>query len=166
MKDEDLRLWAAVTATIRPLPGRHPPTVAEPASSPKGMAADGKRAAPAPAVRARRPAALQVIEPNRHRRLHLGRDALGARIDLHGLSQDAARRAVTEVIETAFARGVRAVLVITGKGTLGEGVLRRRVPEWLGEAPLRDLVAGLAEAHRRHGGAGALYVALRRRPPV
>ena len=39
----------------------------------------------------------------------------------------------------------------------------RRAPEWLAEAPLRALVAGLSEVHRRHGGEGALYVALKRR---
>jgi DNA-nicking Smr family endonuclease len=62
------------------------------------------------------------------------------------------------------AQGRRAILVITGKGALGDGILRRRVPEWLASAPLREAVAGLAEAHRRHGGGGALYVALKRQP--
>jgi DNA-nicking Smr family endonuclease len=56
------------------------------------------------------------------------------------------------------------VLVITGKGALGAGVLRRHVPEWLAAPPLRSAVAGLSEAHRRHGGEGALYVALKRPP--
>lgn len=57
----------------------------------------------------------------------------------------------------------RAVLVITGKGVGGDGVLRRRVPDWLAAPSLRDLIAGVSEAHRRHGGEGALYVALKRR---
>jgi DNA-nicking Smr family endonuclease len=56
------------------------------------------------------------------------------------------------------------VLVITGKGALGDGVLRRRTPEWLAEPPLRSVVAGVSEAHRARGGAGALYVALKRNP--
>jgi DNA-nicking Smr family endonuclease len=86
-----------------------------------------------------------------------------ARIDLHGLSQDGARSALTGFLEGCVRRGVRGVLIITGKGALGDGVLRRRVPEWLGEAPLRPIVAGISEAHRRHGGGGALYVALKRR---
>ena len=55
-------------------------------------------------------------------------------------------------------------MVITGKGSRGDGVLRRYAPEWLGSPDLRDIVAGVAEAHRRHGGEGALYVALKRRP--
>ena len=63
----------------------------------------------------------------------------------------------------AQAEGVRAVLVITGKGYQGDGILKRRTPEWLAEPPLRSVVAGVSEAHRRHGGEGALYVALKRR---
>lgn len=93
----------------------------------------------------------------------IGRDPIGARVDLHGLTHDQARAALTAFIEDACARGLRGVLVITGKGALGDGVLRRRAPEWLAEPPLRQRVAGLSEAHRRHGGEGALYVALKRR---
>ena len=56
------------------------------------------------------------------------------------------------------------MLVITGKGVQGDGVLRRRTPEWLAAPQLRSVVAGVSEAHRRHGGEGALYVALKRKP--
>ena len=63
-----------------------------------------------------------------------------------------------------WAEGERSVLVITGKGVMGDGVLRRRAPEWLGEPGLREVVAGVSEAHQKHGGDGALYVALKRRP--
>jgi DNA-nicking Smr family endonuclease len=55
------------------------------------------------------------------------------------------------------------VLVITGKGVQGDGILRRRTPEWLAEPAVRGVVAGVSEAHRRHGGAGALYVAIKRK---
>jgi len=104
-----------------------------------------------------------MIEPGRRRKLERGADGPGERIDLHGHSQDNARAQLTRLILTRHAEGRRSVLVITGKGALGEGVLRRRVPEWLAEPPLRGIVAGVSEAHRRHGGAGALYVALKRR---
>ncbi|HEY2178521.1 MAG TPA: Smr/MutS family protein [Caulobacteraceae bacterium] len=163
-REDDLHLWAVVAATVRPLPGRAAPA---PAARLPAPAAPPLRAAPIARVtppRRHAPAAPQVIEPGRYRRLALGREPIGGRIDLHGLSQDAARAALTAFIAAAAERGHRGVLVITGKGTLGDGVLRRRVPDWLGEAPLRPLVAGLSEAHRRHGGAGALYVALKRRP--
>ena len=93
----------------------------------------------------------------------LGRETIGGRIDLHGMSQDQARASLNAFLLAAFERGARGVLVITGKGALGDGVLRRRTPEWLAEPPLRPLIAGISEAHRRHGGEGALYVALKRR---
>jgi DNA-nicking Smr family endonuclease len=55
------------------------------------------------------------------------------------------------------------VLVITGKGKVGQGVLKVRTPEWLADPSLREMVAGVSTADRRHGGDGALYVALKRR---
>jgi DNA-nicking Smr family endonuclease len=103
------------------------------------------------------------IEAGLHRRLSRGREAVAARIDLHGLTQDAARAALTRFVARSAEEGWRAVLVITGKGVGGDGVLRRRVPDWLAEPPIRAYVAGVSEAHRRHGGEGALYVALKRR---
>ena len=105
----------------------------------------------------------QPIEPNRLRRLDLGREPMGASLDLHGLGRDMAREKLIGFIMARWASGVRAVLVITGKGPRNDGLLRRRVPEWLAEPPLRDLVAGISEAHAKRGGAGALYVVLKRR---
>lgn len=84
-------------------------------------------------------------------------------MDLHGLDQDHARRALHDFLVRAHAQGLRAVLVITGKGAVGDGVLRRRAPEWLADPAVRSLVAGVSAAERRHGGDGALYVALKRR---
>jgi len=98
------------------------------------------------------------------RRLTRERDLLGPRLDLHGLDQDQARARLTDFLGRARDEGWRAVLVITGKGSRGDGILRRMTPEWLAAPGLRDLVAGVSEAHRRHGGQGALYVALKRRP--
>jgi DNA-nicking Smr family endonuclease len=109
------------------------------------------------------PPALDRIEPNRQRRIIRERDPLERRLDLHGLDQDRARSALLEFLRRAQQDGVRAVLVITGKGLQGDGVLRRRAPEWLAEPGLRSLVAGVSPADRRHGGDGALYVALKRR---
>ena len=63
----------------------------------------------------------------------------------------------------AWRDGYRAVLVITGKGLRGDGILKRMTPEWLSAPHLREAVAGISESHRRHGGEGALYIALKRR---
>ncbi|MGI8840568.1 MAG: Smr/MutS family protein, partial [Caulobacteraceae bacterium] len=127
----------------------------------RASAAPFPRQAPPETIRA----AAQPIERGRLRRLASGRAALEGRLDLHGLNQDRARGALTAFVLRGHAEGRRAILVITGKGASGDGVLRRRVPEWLAEPPLRALVGGLTAAHRRHGGAGALYVTLKRRPP-
>jgi DNA-nicking Smr family endonuclease len=95
-----------------------------------------------------------------HDEAHLrrGRIEPEARLDLHGLTHDGAYRALLRCLVTAQAEGKRLVLVITGKG----GVLRARLPLWLGQAELQPLVAGLSEAHARHGGGGAFYVMLRK----
>ncbi|MFI4951015.1 MAG: Smr/MutS family protein, partial [Caulobacterales bacterium] len=92
-----------------------------------------------------------------------GRDAIAGRIDLHGLTHDAAREALTGFVRRAADNGWRAVLVITGKGVQGDGILKRRAPEWLAVPHLSHIVAGISDAHRRHGGEGALYVALKRK---
>ena len=63
---------------------------------------------------------------------------------------------------TAFS-GNRTVLIITGKGRSGQGILRARVPEWLKEPPLSHLVIAISDAQPFDGGAGALYVRLKRK---
>jgi len=167
---DEQRLWRAVLSTVRPLAGRELP--AAPQAMPQIMPKDALKAAHrtiAPPSGLPRPhgaaaSAVQGIEPNRARRIVVGREPIGARIDLHGMGQDQARAALLAFLQRAQADGLRAALVITGKGTSGDGVLRRRAPEWLAEHALRGVVAGVAHAHPRHGGAGALYVALKRRP--
>jgi DNA-nicking Smr family endonuclease len=173
-EDSDARLWAIVTATVRPLPGRklRPARVAprpdpEPARpAPPPLPARAKTAAiggpPAKPAGPRPPRPPEEIEPGRRRRLERGRDTPAACLDLHGLDQDQARDALTAFILRGWADNRRVILVITGKGSTGDGVLRRRVPEWLSQPPLRRIVAGLSQAHRKHGGGGALYVALKR----
>ena len=102
------------------------------------------------------------IEPGRKRRIVRERDPIDRTLDLHGLDQDRARAALESFIVQAQLQGHRTVLVITGQGRTGDGVLRRRAPEWLAEARLRGIVAGVSSADRRHGGDGALFVALKR----
>ena len=157
-----------VARTVRPAPGRSPPEVpAGPLKAEAGLAKTAK-AAPPPAAHGYRPprpeAPPESIEPGRRRRIARERDPIEARIDLHGYDQDRARAALIGFLQRAYDEGARAVLVITGRGTMGGGVLRRRAPEWLAEPALRPLVAGLSPAERRHGGDGAFYVALKRKP--
>lgn len=165
LKPEEARLWSHVASTVRPRPGMALPTTEAEAVKPK----IDPKAAPAhlPVATAPRPKRTGVgpppdpIEPGRKRRIVRGRDPLEARIDLHFMTHDRARAALESFLLRAHSEGVREVLVITGKGTLGEGILRRQTPEWLAAPPLRAIVAGVSRADRRHGGEGALYVALK-----
>ena len=164
---EENRLWSQVAATIHPLPGRAS-AAAEPAPSPGAHLGlePPLRTPPPPATTSRRPgpAGPKALEPVRLRRIARERDPLGAHIDLHGLGQEAARAALEGFVLECWRDGLRSVLVITGKGLRGDGVLRRLTPEWLAAPHLQAVVAGISEAHRRHGGEGALYIALKRRP--
>jgi DNA-nicking Smr family endonuclease len=168
-RNEEARLWALVAATVRPLPGRMVEIPAEAPAEPQPRRPQA--AAPAPFVPAAHQARPRVaakpapgdIEPGRKRRLTRERDPLEWVLDLHGLDQDRARAVLHGFLRRAQDEGVRAVLVITGKGVQGDGVLRRRTPEWLAEPVVRPVVAGVSEAHRRHGGQGALYVAIKRK---
>jgi DNA-nicking Smr family endonuclease len=88
---------------------------------------------------------------------------IDARIDLHGLTQAAAHRELQSFLAASIERGRRMLLVITGRGPGGEGVLRLNVPRWLKEGGFGAHILAVSQAQARHGGDGALYVLLRRR---
>ncbi len=93
-------------------------------------------------------------------KLKRGRRAIEARLDLHGLTQAEAHQALARFIAGSRAAGRRCVLVITGNGRLG--ILKQAVPRWLNEAGLRRHLLAIAPAQPQHGGAGALYLLLRK----
>ena len=98
----------------------------------------------------------------KEKRVRRGKLAVAATFDLHGHTQASAARALPGFLSNAQLDGARCVLVITGKGRLGEGVLKRNFLAWLETPEARSIVSGYAEAHQRHGGAGAFYVFLRK----
>lgn len=132
----------------------------------------GLPAAPSPA-----PSPSVGFDRRKARRLAAGHTEIEARLDLHGLREGDAHTRLVGFLRQSHARGLRTVLVITGKGRsdddpttpfeLGQdrrarGVIKRNVPRWLAEPALAPLVVSYAAAHPRHGGEGALYVHLRR----
>jgi DNA-nicking Smr family endonuclease len=174
---DEIRVWRAVVADARPLPGKTPPaeppaeeTGSEPVASPP----------PPPGSPPPRPSAHPAAPP-RHsgqgelshgrtpgldrrsaERLKKGEMEIEAGIDLHGLSQDMAHAALTAFVQQCWQARRRCVLVVTGKGAQGFGILRAQVPRWLNQSPLRERVLGFSYAQPRHGGDGALYVLIRR----
>jgi DNA-nicking Smr family endonuclease len=98
-------------------------------------------------------------------RLKRGLQKIEARLDLHGMTQADAHRALSAFIAGSRDAGRRCVLVITGRGLgqRGPGVLKSSVPRWLEEPELRRQILAIAQAQPHHGGAGASYLLLRRR---
>ncbi len=108
---------------------------------------------------------LADIDRRTAQRLQRGRLPIEATLDLHGMTQAAAHDALDGFVTRSLALGRRCVLIVTGKGLGREqsGVLRRQVPLWLNQPPLRGQVLAFDYARPEHGGMGALYVLLKRR---
>lgn len=96
-------------------------------------------------------------------RLKRGEMAVDGRIDLHGMTQEQAHAALVGFVTRAYESGRRCLLVITGKGRDGTGILRAQVPRWLNQPTLRPLIIGLSVARPNDGGEGALYLLVRRK---
>jgi DNA-nicking Smr family endonuclease len=176
-------LWRIAMRDVEPLPGHalppEPKKVAiEPAAEkpapvkPLPMA----RGKPLPAP-TELPTLTYARTPGLDRRtserLKRGQLPIEARLDLHGMTQDQARRSLDGFITHAHDRGLRAVLIITGKGLKPRsgdaglwdpepGVLKTETPRWLNEPPNRARVLAFTAAQPRDGGSGALYVLIRR----
>jgi DNA-nicking Smr family endonuclease len=173
LSEEDRALWESVAKQVKPLRKRraskplvdtvdaHSKVVPKPVASPK-------HAAPPRIVAPLKPSPPPLAPIGRRERSHLsrGRKEIDARLDLHGMTQTRAHRALFGFLQRAHHDGLTFVLIITGKGKMGSeserGVLRRQVPHWLGLPEFRSMVVGFEEAHIGHGGEGALYVRVRR----
>lgn len=202
LDDDEAADWDHTAQSIEPLKhakgrvhasdGKHhddtehrPRLKVEPHASKPGHAAHHARGAmkphPAPAPQ---PAAKKAIPPvaqfdrKKAKKIRAGHIEIEARIDLHGMRQDEAHAALRAFLHRTQARGLRWVLVITGKGVKldddhdrpfdmtrnrDRGVLKRNVPRWLEEPDLRPLIVSYTTAAIPHGGEGALYVHLRKR---
>ena len=175
---EDRRIWARVSGSVTPARVRkalritvEPPAVV-PVKDARAMPPRPSGGSPAsrspsrtPALPSRAPAhsGPEPLEPRRQRRLSRERDPIEARIDLHGFGRFEAEDQLRAFLTGCQARGLRAVLVITGQGRLGGGIIRASFAEWMQSPALRGVVSGFTSAHRRHGGDGAFYVTLKRR---
>jgi DNA-nicking Smr family endonuclease len=180
---EDRKLWSHVARSVTPLDASRrleaepePPAADPPATVKKARPVKVEAAAPAAPPG---PPPLAPLEKNLRRKLARGMVEVDDRIDLHGLTQEAAHRRLVAFLRRSQAAGLKVVIVITGKGApkrvrpliddpwqpdphAERGILRRMVPEWLRLPEMRALVIGFEEASIGHGGAGALYVRIRR----
>ncbi|MQB23042.1 DNA mismatch repair protein MutS [Agrobacterium tumefaciens] len=177
---EERVLWGKVARTARPISGRMeelltfedvegepvalpPVPTAKPIPPFPQMIVEPVPDVSAPGVKKDR--VHHPLEKPVKRKLTRGRLALEARIDLHGMFQSEAHAVLLDFLVRAHERGLRHVLVITGKGrSMGsDGALKRAVPMWFSKPEYRHLISSYEDASMNHGGDGALYVRLSRR---
>ncbi len=159
---EEQALWRRVVESVRPLHGVKPDVEAVEPSVPKPPAKAAPKAAAAPKA-----VPGTTLDASWDRRLSRGLVAPDRTLDLHGHSLATAYDLLDRRLEQAVLAGARVLLLITGKPRSGggerRGAIRAAVGDWLAASRHAGDIAAVRNAHPRHGGAGALYIILRRR---
>ena len=84
------------------------------------------------------------------------------KLDLHGYTEREAKIKLKNFIDKCFIQKKRIILVITGKGFRGEGIIKNKIINWLNENNLRNMILAINYAAKKHGGDGALYIFLKK----
>lgn len=103
------------------------------------------------------------LDGGRAKKFKRGQMEIDGKLDLHGMTQDEAFAALVDFIPSARAAGKRCVLIVTGKGKMGQGVLKENLPGWLNQPQNRPHILSFSPAQVQHGGDGAMYVLLKKR---
>jgi DNA-nicking Smr family endonuclease len=164
----DKALWDQVAASVRPIPGRKAVTHAMP-NLPTVPLRPMTRAA-LPPVKAMKGGGANTLDANWDNRLLKGLASPDRTIDLHGHNLASAHALLDRALGDAIRHGARLVLIVTGRPArdnprmppTGRGVIRASVGDWIAASSHAGHIAAVRNAHPRHGGAGALYLVLRR----
>ena len=180
LSPEERALWGAVAVTVRPM---------LPSSSRRRPGPIAANFAGAGSVMGVRPVALESMGPCLRRddrganptnqntldatwdkRLRNGQASPDFTIDLHGETLASAHVRLNQCLHIAIRSGARLILLITGRPArdnprlppTSRGVIRASVGDWLAASPHASHIAAVRNAHLRHGGAGAMYLILKR----
>lgn len=176
---EERAVWARVTSTIKPVTGRRSATTPSQFARaesvpPPSVAVPVRINSPVPsvagAVASAKRAGQNTLDGSWDKRLRLGQAAPDMTIDLHGETLSSAHARLNRSIAAAIRSDARIILLITGRPAKDNprlppshrGVIRASVGDWLAASPHAGSIAAVRNAHPRHGGAGALYLILRR----
>lgn len=180
---DESALWKKVAATVKPLAKAKaplapvaPPTVKPPKPTTRNTAAPAAPPrAPAKLPPPRRTHQAATLDGHWDRRLRKGLVRPDLSIDLHGHTLASAQALLDDAIGRGLMRGARVLLVVAGRLRPGadrlpqmhgdprpRGAIRASLPDWLAYSPHADQIVALRPAHISHGGAGAVYVILRR----
>ena len=177
---EEAALWARLASSVTPLKGRPVPAALppKPAASPvsgvekpSARIVKGRIPPPRPLPAPPKPIPDPGLDSHWERRLARSSMEPDFTLDLHGHTLDQAHRRLDMGLAQARAMGARLVLLVTGKSRPVEsadrgtrrGAIRAQVLDWLATGPHASHIAAIRNAHRRHGGEGALYLVLKRR---
>lgn len=186
LSPDEAALWAKVMASVRPLraasvparPAPQPVPAKRPAASPAEIAVvlpptgskpdPVRRGPPITFTPASEPIAT-TLDGSWDRRLARGMVFPDVTVDLHGHTLHSAHDLLDAALARAISRGDRVVLLVTGRPPRAEserpharGAIRAAVGDWLAASRHGAHIASVRGAHPRHGGAGALYLILRR----
>lgn len=176
---EEKALWGKVMATVKPLaPAR---IIAEPAPTKVALL---KATLPKPVVRKKveqpklvavaiKPSVQNTLDSTWDRRIHKGAIVPDISVDLHETNLSGAYARLDNTLEQAIHQKLRVVLLVTGKprehdrasgpsGQGGRGAIAAVVRDWLASSRHASSISAVRNAHPRHGGAGALYIVLKR----
>jgi DNA-nicking Smr family endonuclease len=109
--------------------------------------------------------AVVGLDPRLLRKLRKGDFAWQDHLDLHGMTAEPARKAVDDFLSAAVRAGHRCVLIVHGRGHNSKDqvpVLKERMKVWLARGRAAHVVLAFTTARACDGGAGAVYVLLRR----
>lgn len=188
LSPDEAALWARVMSGVRPIlrrPAEPAPTLAKPAAiapvaPPRRPAAAPvavvkpmrvKTAVPPRAVRTPPPppTVQNTLDGTWDRQLSRGLVSPDRTVDLHGHTLASAYDLLDAALAMAIRQGDRTILLVTGKPPRpaserphARGAIRAATGDWLAGSRHSSAIAAVRPAHPRHGGAGALYIVLKR----
>jgi DNA-nicking Smr family endonuclease len=176
LTDEDMQLWYYVSQSVEPMCGKTPLELPDYAqeelfSDEEVTAEDLQTLIDKNQIKEKSKPQLDYIkhgvqsgvDKSTAKKLTGGKFNIDAKLDLHGKTQDEALLSLRYFIKNSFETSKRGVLVVTGKGSNNDGILKNQVPRWMNISGIREYIIMFSYAQPKHGGDGALYVLLKRR---
>ena len=177
LSPDEAALWRRVAGSVRSiLPAQSldvakgPTPAMGAAFEPKGQITAHEHASAEPrTTRAAMP--QNTLDGSWDKRIGSGQLIPDRTIDLHGFNLAAAHHRLDLGLDDAIRSGARVILLVTGRAARAgtsridlplRGIIRESVGDWLAASRHASAIAAVRGAHPRHGGAGALYIVLRR----
>ena len=177
--EQEKALWGRVIATVTPIhavkakvevKAKVPPLPPKPLRAPAHEGAVKAQRIPPKLLPAQEhKARANTLDGQWDRRIDKGAIVPDVSVDLHGSGLSGAYARLDGALEQAIAQRMKVVLLVTGKARMhdrtsgeGRGAIASVVRDWLAASRHSGSIAAVRNAHPRHGGAGALYIVLKR----